>query len=120
MYRSVLTRIIILLAVFLASCGSYGPPKYIWEAWSKPGSSPDSVRADMSACGYGKNLNTGIDLANEQIRTVHLCMQGKGYSFDASSYQADNCYGPNAPYPCRAYWSGGQSQSKVVQPTNSK
>lgn len=107
---------LILLAVLLTSCMSDAPPKYIFEAWSKPDSSPESIRSDMSVCGYGKNIATGVDLTNEQIPKIHACMKSKGYSFDSSSYRPNNCYGPNAPYPCRAYWGGGQSQSIAVQP----
>lgn len=105
-----------LAAITVAACASHHqPPLPVWQAWSKVGSTGESVKTDMLSCGYTKDLSFGFDLPNERIPVLHRCMEGKGYRFDTSSYLASNCYG-RAPYPCRAYWDGGQPKTVDVRP----
>jgi len=113
------SRIIITIFIYsLAGCSMYKVvPDPLWEAWSKRGSDIKTTQKDMKECGYGKDLERGADLPNSKIAPLHLCMEEKGYKFDFSSFRAKNCYGTNAPYPCRAYWGGGNAQWGKVNPT---
>ncbi|GLP99668.1 MAG TPA: hypothetical protein EYM37_09060 [Methylophaga aminisulfidivorans] len=114
------SRIIFTLFMLsLTGCSLYQVvPDPLWDAWYKRGSDKETTIKDMRECGYGKDVQSGADLPNSKIAPLHLCMEEKGYKFDFSSFRANNCYGTNAPYPCRAYWGGGNAQWEEVKPNN--
>ena len=114
------SRIIITIFIcIMTGCSLYQVvPDPLWDAWYKRGSDKETTIKDMRECGYGKDVQSGADLPNSKIAPLHLCMEEKGYKFDFSSFRANNCYGTNAPYPCRAYWGGGNAQWEEVEPTN--
>lgn len=108
-----------VLTLALPGCASldradYQPPKYIYEAWAKPGAPVDAVKQAMQSCGY-KNLALGNDLSKEEIAHSEACMSRQGFRLDLNSYRPGNCYGPNSPYLCNRLWGGEKPKPQPVR-----
>lgn len=107
----------LLLSSFLGGCASLdnSPPKYIHEAWQKPGTEYkySEVINDMQSCGY-KDTATANDLSEQEVIAAETCMVSNGYVLDKSSYRPNNCYGKNSPYLCNKLWGGGKPESIPV------
>jgi hypothetical protein len=105
--------LLLAISLLLWGCASLdnSPPKYIHEAWQKPGKDYiyHQVKTDMQACGY-KNTAIANDLTESEIAVAESCMVRNGYILDETSYRANNCYGDNAPYLCKKFWNGAKAK----------
>jgi hypothetical protein len=77
-------------SLILFGCSSaFQPPPPVYEEWTKKNASVQDVKLSMISCGYPSVLGAASEPDNNKIALMHLCMEGKGFKFNGTTFCQD-------------------------------